>query len=72
MIQWDVPDDQHPAARLPDASVMLAGLSIRAPKAVIACLPKVSAPVTIDVVESATSAVVATFNCPKGRISLGG
>ena len=72
MIQWDVPDDQHPAAQLPDVGVMLVGLSIRAPKAVLACLPKVSAPVAIDAVESATSALVATFNCPKGRVSLGG
>jgi hypothetical protein len=72
MIQWDLPDDQHPTARLPDVGVALAGLSIRAPQAVLTCLPKVSAPVTIDSVESATSTLVATFNCPRGRVSLGG
>jgi hypothetical protein len=72
MIQWDVPDDQHPTARLPDVGVALAGLSIRAPQAVLTCLPKVNTPVTIDTVESATSALVATFNCPTGRVSLGG
>jgi hypothetical protein len=72
MIQWDLPDDQHPTARLPDVGVMLAGLSVQAPKAVLTCLPKVSAPVTINRVESETSALVATFNCPKGRVSLGG
>ena len=72
MIQWDLPDDQHPTARLPDVGVALAGLSIRAPQAVLTCLPKISAPVTIDSVESATSTLVATFNCPRGRVSLGG
>jgi hypothetical protein len=72
MIQWDLPDDQHPTARLPDVGVALAGLSIRAPQAVLTCLPKISTPVTIETVESATITLVATFNCPKGRVSLGG
>ena len=72
MIQWDLPDDQHPTARLPDVGVALTGLSIRAPQAVLTCLPKISTPVTIETVESATSTLVATFNCPKGRVSLGG
>ena len=72
MIQGDLPDDQHPTARLPDVGVALTGLSIRAPQAVLTCLPKISTPVTIETVESATSTLVATFNCPKGRVSLGG
>ena len=72
MIQWDLPADQHPTARLPDVGVALAGLSIRAPQAVLTRLPKISTPVTIETVESATSTLVATFNCPKGRVSLGG
>ena len=72
MIQWDLPDDQHPTARLPDVGVALTGLSIRAPQAVLTCLPEISTPVTIETVESATSTLVATFNCPKGRVSLGG
>jgi len=72
MIQWDVPDDQHPAARLPDAGVALESLSIQAPAAVLAMLPPLASPVAIERIESGASRLSARFRTPAGTVVLGG
>jgi hypothetical protein len=72
VIQWDVPMTEHPTARLPDAGVRLAGLTIRGPKAVIERRPQVSAPVPLEWVErEGASGLAATFETPAGRVTLG-
>ena len=71
MIQWDVPTDQHPAARLPDAGVALQSLSIEAPASVLAMLPNVASPVDIERVESGVSRLQATFRTATGVVVLG-
>ncbi len=71
MIQWDVPTDQHPAARLPDTGVALQSLSIQAPASVLAMLPNVASPVDIERVESGVSRLQATFRTATGVVVLG-
>lgn len=71
VIAWDIPADQHPAARLPDAGVRLAGLEVRAPAAVLALRPDVHAPVPIDWVESDTPGLAMTLDTPAGRTTIG-
>ena len=71
VIAWDVPPGQHPAARLPEVGVRLAGFEVRAPAAVLACRPDVGAPVPIDWVEADTPGLAMTLDTPAGRTTIG-
>lgn len=68
VIQWDVPDDQHPTARLPDTGVQLDGLTVHAPRAVLDCLPRFSAPVDILIEASNHARLSARFLTPRGPV----
>ena len=71
VIQWDVPPADHPAARLPEVGVRLAGLSIRGPRAIVERRPKFAAPVAVEWVESADEAGLrASLDTPLGRVEL--
>lgn len=71
VIQWDVPTDQHPTARLPDAGVALTGLTVHAPKAVLDRMPSVSAPVEIHTDRSDDARLSARFRTPRGTVTIG-
>jgi hypothetical protein len=73
LIQWDVPMSEHPTARLPDAGVRLAGLTVRGPKEVVERRPHVVAPVPIEWVDSrADPGLSLALDTPRGRVVLGG
>ena len=71
VIQWDMPMAEHPTARLPDAGVALAGLTVRGPRALLERRPKVVAPVPIEWVETRDApGLSATLATPAGRATL--
>lgn len=72
LIQWDVPRTEHPTARLPEAGVRLAGLTVRGPKAVIERRPHVASPVAIEWVETGGEpGLAARFDTPHGPVGIG-
>ena len=72
LIQWDVPRTEHPTARLPEAGVRLAGLTVRGPKAVIERRPHVASPVGIEWVETGGEpGLAARFDTPHGPVGIG-
>lgn len=72
VIQWDVPQTEHPTARLPEAGVRLAGLTVRGPRSLLDCRPAVRSPVPIGWVESADApGLSADFDTPLGRVTIG-
>lgn len=70
VIEWDVPADAHPAARLPEAGVRLASFEVRAPAAVLGQRPEVSSPVPLHWTESAVAGLAAAFDTPRGRVAI--
>ena len=71
LIQWDVPADQHPAARLPDAGVRLTHFTVRAAREVIERRPLLTAPVPIDWDVSDTPGLSARFETQNGMVTIG-
>lgn len=71
LIQWDVPADQHPSARLPDAGVHLTHFTIRAAREVIDRRPAFSAPVPVDWEVSESPGLSARFQTPHGPVTIG-
>ena len=71
LIQWDVPADQHPAARLPAAGVRLTHFTVRAAREVIERRPLLTAPVPIDWDVSDTPGLSARFETPNGMVTIG-
>ncbi len=71
VIQWDVPAAERPTARLPDAGVALAGLTIRGPRAIVERRPRVVAPVAIEWVETRDEpGLSASLAGPAGRATI--
>ena len=71
VIQWDVPMSEHPTARLPDAGVTLAALTVRGPRAIVERRPRVVAQVAIEWLETRDGhGLSATLVTPAGRVTL--
>jgi hypothetical protein len=66
VICWDV--DTHPSSRLSDTGVRLEGLEVRAPAAVLAQRPAVTASVPLRWVESGEPGLSATLRTPRGTV----
>jgi hypothetical protein len=66
VIRWDV--DAHPSSRLPDTGVRLEGLEVRAPAAILAQRPAVTAAVPLRWVESGEPGLSATLRTPLGTV----
>jgi hypothetical protein len=71
LIQWDVPADQHPAARLPDAGVRLTRFTVRGANSVIERRPDIVSPIPIDWEQSDEPGLSASLETPRGRVTLG-
>jgi len=71
VIAWDVPADQHPAARLPEAGVRLRALSVAGPAEVLALRPEVASPVPIDWSRADAPALSLRLRAPAGDVTLG-
>jgi hypothetical protein len=66
VIRWDV--DTHPSERLPDTGVRIERFEVRAPAAVLAQRPAVTAGVPLRWIESGEPGLSATLRTPLGTV----
>jgi hypothetical protein len=70
VIAWDVPPHEHPAARLPEAGVVLTGLSLAGPQAVLALRPGVASPAPIDWTVADAPSMTLRLRAPAGDVTI--
>jgi hypothetical protein len=70
VIAWDVPPDEHPAARLPEAGVRLEALSVAGPADLLALRPDVASPAPLDWTVAGAARLSLRLSAPAGRVAI--